>query len=274
MNRRGRYAAWWLLLALTLSEAPADPEPPLTTEAVVQMYARGLPQETILGEISARQVDFDLDDEMLAELRAAGLPAVLIQAMLDRTARERVAAGPREAPAQAPGPPRLRVLFNPDRRDGKPELLRLTGEELDRFAEDGALEDVAIFLACLTPTHVPDHWRAQSALGRDFDGMPRHRLLAFVGGAAHRERSGEPDQLELAIPPELEVELQAGVEHDLMLGIAVEFAGRYRHMANDRWAGFVLEGPREIRAEISSWKRPANLGRLAVRFDKPTEPDH
>ena len=42
---------------------------------------------------------------------------------------------------------------------------------------------LAVVLLCRTATHVPDHWRNQTPLGRDFSSVPRHRLLAFLAGA-------------------------------------------------------------------------------------------
>ena len=135
------------------------------------------------------------DEEMVVELGAAGVPQSVIDAMLERMAELApaeepvLAVEPLALPEEAP--PSLRILLNPDRKPGKPSLLRISGEvdfqmrrnlDLDRLAEGSEFSDIAIFLACRSPTHVPDHWRSQSALGRDFDRMPRHRLLLLGVG--------------------------------------------------------------------------------------------
>jgi hypothetical protein len=274
-----------MLLLCAHSAVAAPRAEPLTEEEVVRMSVRGVSPEAIIAEIRSRPARFTLDEEMVTELSAARIPQSVIDAMLERVAQ----LEPAEEPVLAAEPPALpaeqlpslRILLNPDRKPGEPALLRLSGEvdfqmkrnlDLDRFVEHAEFSDVAIFLACRTPTHVPDHWRSQSALGRDFDRMPRHRLLAIVGGAERKPRKNEADLLQLEIPPELEIALDAGTPHHLMLGVAVEIDGRYYHMTNDSWDGFVLDESREVRATITSGKRARSLGQVHVRFEKPDEP--
>ena len=274
-----------VLLAFALPAVASQEAEPLTEEEVVRMSVRGETAEAIIAEIRRRPARFALDDEMIVELGAAGVPQSVIDAMLERMAELAPAKEPVPAveltalPEQAP--PSLRILLNPDRKAGKPSLLRISGEvdfqmrrnlDLDGLVEGTEFSDVAIFLACRSPTHVPDHWRSQSALGRDFDRMPRHRLLLLLGGAERKQRKSEPDLLELEIPPELDVILDAGIPHHLMLGIAVEIGDRYYLMAEDPWDGFVLNGSREVRATITSGKQTTQFGQMEVRFDRSGDP--
>jgi len=292
-----------IVLALLLLAAPGggpaaqDPEPPLTDEDVVRLHVAGTPEERILERIRGSRVEFDLSDEMLRELRAAGLPEALIRAMVERQreldAERAVPAGPEPAPPAAG--PVLVVRLNPDwkPKDERPrpllsvldaidprlyEQLRLRGSE-PRFT------DVAIVLACRTADHVPDQWRSKTPLGRDFINTPRHRLLAFLPGAVRQEAGrlrefasrmaavpGEREALpelgllELEIPPAIEVELEPGVVHDLTLGIALQAEDRYYLIASDSWDGFLMpESGASIDAEIEDGRGRDPLD-LKVRF--------
>jgi hypothetical protein len=234
------------LLAVDSGEA-------MTDEDVVRLFVSGSSTEEIIGIIENSEVDFDLSNEMIDELRAAGLPQELIQAMIDRQG-----VVPEESPpdAQEPAGPSLRIEIAP----GKP--LRLldvidagTREHLRLRDPESRLTDLAIFLACLTQDHVPDHWRGKSPLGRDFINMPRHRMLYFGSGAVATELgklkrltvSSLPGDgplqamLELELPSAIEVELAAGVAHDLMLGVALQAEEKYHLIASDDWKGLVLE---------------------------------
>jgi len=65
-----------LLLAMVLAAAVAVS--PLTNEDVVRWVAAGKPQAEILNEIASRPPAFDVSDDMLAELRLAGVPEPVI----------------------------------------------------------------------------------------------------------------------------------------------------------------------------------------------------
>ena len=128
------------------------------------------------------------------------------------------------------------------------------------------MTNLAILLACRTADHVPDHWRSKSPVGRDFLSMPRHRLLAFVAGAGPGEadESDEEQQiLELRVPETIEVDLEPGVAHDLTLGVAVEIEGRYYLAVADEWDGLILDGKRDLAAEVVGGPRRQ---RIEVHF--------
>lgn len=234
-----------------LLAAPAPPaSSTMTEEDVVRMFVAGTPTETILEAIAAREPRFDLSEEMLEELRRAGLPRELIEAMLERTAAP---SEPAPEPVRAPDPPpELRILLDLDPEPAIATPLELTIDaELDRaLAERFRLEpdadahtiaDVALFVACRSREHLPRSWRSKSPLGRDFVSMPRHRLLAFVAGARQlSDDGGGAGRLALELPPALELPLAPDVPHDLIVGLALQAGDRYYRWADARLDGLVL----------------------------------
>ncbi len=119
-------AALWL--------APQGDEAPLTLEDVVRMHVSGTDRATILEQIRTREVDLDLSPEMLQELRLAGVPSELIEALERRQAAiekaKKLAAGEPVADEPLAGP-ELKVLLVP--RRGK--------QAADADAEGGAEGD-------------------------------------------------------------------------------------------------------------------------------------
>lgn len=251
---------------------------PLTEEEVVRMFAAGQPTAVILDEIGRRPQHFVLDGEILEELRAAGLPPQIIEAMRARKAEAesgaRSTAATPEASQEARAP--LHILLNPERRPGKPERLLGAGKvgfELGRaLGLEPALvgsdfEDLAIVLACLSPTHVPDHWRSTSPLGRDFGRMPRHEVLSFHAGALRVEHT-----LELEIPASLEALLDPGAAHDLLLGVAAQIGGRFYLLDHDVWKDVLPRQVPALRATISAG-RSGNLAEIDVRCESAALPE-
>jgi len=233
-------AAAVALLALLAAVAPGTPAAgePLRLEDVVRLHVQGVPAETIVERIRTSPVDFDLSPEILDELRIAGIPESIVAAALERQ-RELHPPASRPEPVEAPVPtgPTLRVRLDVPAAKGADRAPLRVPEHLPAhlvaqlgIEPDARVEDVAVWAACLTPTHVPDHWRSESPLGRDFVSMPRHRLLAFEAGA-------EPDgdgSLVLVLPATLDLALDPDVAarapepgHRVSFGIAVELGGRW-----------------------------------------------
>lgn len=274
-------------LLVVLTAAPAGE--PMHDEDVVRMFVTGATEDEIIAKIRSSETDFDLSDEMLAEMRIAGLPEGVLQAMIDRQREQ--AGGPEEdaaaeeATVLQDAPVTARVVFLPevhiDDAGGKRKapFLRFPARatpgmvktfELGTGEEDIAVTSAAYFVACTTAEHVPDHWRNKSPIGRDFIRMPRHRMLSFhpdfelLAPPPEEEAAGEaveeaekPDEpakqkkrkkkdrgqdqpqepaggggkkhgkIRLQLPESLSVELQPGVRHDLLIGVAVEIGGRY-----------------------------------------------
>ncbi len=269
MLRAAAIAALCALIALGASAQ--EEQTSLTEEDVVRMFAAGRGTAAILEEIARRPQRFVLDGEILEELRAAGLPPEILAAMRAKKAEADRAERPAPPPAiveetRVP----LTLLLNPGRRPGKPERLPLApkvGSELGRSLElEPALvgsdfEDVALVLACLSPTHVPDHWRSASPLGRDFARTPRHEVLSFLAGAVRVEQD-----LWLEIPPSLEALLDPGAAHDLLLGVAAQIGGRFYLLDYDVWEGVLPRPSPGLTATISKG-RPGSLAEIDVRCE-------
>ncbi len=262
-----------LLIGGVLVALAADPaQPPLTDEEVVRLYAAGRPAQEILGEIERREPGFDLSPEMLEELRQVELPRIVIEAMLRRQ-REHDSETPRATEEPAGDPPTLRIRLNPDREQpsvrvavGRRVDPQLAAEwELGNAPEDREFSDIALFLACTSPEHVPDHWRSKSPLGADFrTALPRHRMLAFLSGIPTADEvDARGSRVTLEVPSTLEVLLEPGVAHDLALGLALQVGGSYRVVAHDAWPAFV---PAEAAEEPSAVVRGRDPRSLQVRF--------
>ncbi len=238
----------------------------MTDEDVVRLFVSGSSIEEIIAVIEDSKVDFDLSDEMIDEMRAAGLPQELIAAMIDR--QEEMEGDPEPPPVtNEPQGTSLRIEIDPGNPLRILDVIDADAHELLRLRQpDSRFTDIAIFLACLTQDHVPDHWRGQSPLGRDFISMPRHRMLYFHSGAAAVELgklrrsavSASPEDgplqamLVLELPSAIEVELTAGVAHDLMLGVALRAEEKYHLIAFESREGLVLhDGAMVLGARIS-----------------------
>lgn len=282
-----------LLLAVAGAALPARPM--LTDEDVVRMVVSGMPEAEIVRRIEAARVEFDLGDEMVDELALAGVSPALLEAMRRRQAELHADPAATETPpeADATAATGLRIRLNPEWKrtleSPRPELrLRevIAPDAAERLKlRDGTrFTDLAIVLACLTADHVPDHWRSQSPLGRDFVSMPRHRLLAFIPGATPVEagrsrRGGKAAILRLEIPAAIEAVAKPGVAHDLLLGVAARAGERYLLLARATRSGVVPgDGVTELLAALSGGKSMAP-GTFSVRFveggpETEPRPDH
>jgi hypothetical protein len=204
---------------------------PLTNEEIVRMVASGAAEREILEAIRTRPEAFDLADDMVDELKLAGVSAVIVAAMARRHAESAPAALPPEQPtrgrmtlvvtlnAGAVGPRTIRVPKWAD-EDAK-ERLRLPKE-----TEQREVKDLAVFLACTSSEHIPDLWRSKTPLGRDMIFVSRHEMLAFVAGDTP---AGKTPQL--ALPARIEADIDAADPHDLVLGVAARIGDRWLQLA-------------------------------------------
>ena len=283
-----------LLLILPRLLPWAHAEEPLRDEDIVRLLVGGTDSGKLIELIRSRAVEFDLSQEMLDELSVAGVPAEVIQAMVERQAEMDGNDGQvnEEAaqPSAEPVPPNFTIRVNPSAGEAveSPSLLRVGDAVNPRLAEllgldmtrpeNERLTDLAVFLVCRTQDHVPDHWRSQSPLGRDFVSMPRHRLLTFLTGArrdpvskAGVRRKGQPsphnEALVLQLPETIEVELAPDVAHDLSLGIAVQVGGRFYRLIDDHWDGLIPQ-PSDLEADAYLTGDDLRLSSLEVRFDR------
>lgn len=264
-------------LAVPVVSGDGTKTDPLKEEDVVRAWVAGEPTEELVEWIRGAEVAFDLSEEMVSELRRAGLPEAVLQAMLASQEQPGEAAVALEPGFAATLTVRLNPQWKPTEKAPRPALRMLDAidgrmrESLGLHEDAEQLTDLAIFLICRTAPHVPDHWRMHSPLGRDFRSAPRHKMLVFVAGAERmepgaaeslisrllpgsRNKAADPEAgvLELVVPAELEVELDPLTTHDLTLGIAVQAADRYYMVAADSWDGVeVAAGGVELRAELS-----------------------
>lgn len=195
-----------LLALLSAGPTPAETVTPMTNEDVVRMTASGEPTWKIIDAIrSAPAVAFDLDPEIIIELRRAKVDSSVIEAMKEVS----VASSP---PPPEPGPTGiLRLAFEDDK---KKDPMRSTIAVPARSKDDDPVS-LALFLFCTYPTHVPDLWLEHTSL---LFGFQRHRLHLF-----HQETSEEKwrgsEVLLLDRPEGIELPLPAGI-HTLVVGIA------------------------------------------------------
>jgi len=269
--------AWLVGLILLGFVTAQDATPPMTDEEVVRMFVAGLTTDEIIGEIERRRPDFDLSPEMLEELRRVRIPEAVLQTMIARQAEKR-----REEQAgldieEVASHPRLLIRLNPDVDESKTVSVKrgidpqFAAEwELGNAPEDRVFDDLALFVACLTGDHVPDQWRSKSPLGRDFfSPMPRHELLVFLSTAPGEGDDGQDGRrVTLALPPTIEVPLEAGESHDLMIGLALQVSGQYRRLRSDLWRGVVV-GEEEL--VLPAVVKGRKVRKIRALFDRDEE---
>ncbi len=241
----------------------SDPATALSEEDVVRLFVQGMPTAELVRKIESAPGNYDLSDEMVEELRIAGIPEGVLEAMIRRQAEMHSIVDTAEPPVE-PAAPRLIVRLNPDWKASRdkplPTLLALDvvdpdlAQRLGLRSSDVPITDLGIAVFCRTADHVPDHWRSKSPLGRDFENSARHRMLVFISGADStpasklrntmsklfmtpgvRDSIADLNVLKLEIPKQLAIELEPGIAHDLTLGIVLNIGGRnYLTLADER----------------------------------------
>ncbi len=198
--------------------ATASP-PSLTNEDVVRMVAAGKSEHDIVAAIGAGPESFDLEDDMVVELKRAGVSDAILAAMRRRHAGNTAMAPAEDQPAR--GHARLIVTLNAGLASPTLKLPAFADEDLKarltlpKDNEQRVVKDVAIFLACISPEHVPDLWRSKTPLGRDMVSVARHQMLAFVPGDT------PPGQKpHMTVPKQLEADVVDVETHDIVLGVA------------------------------------------------------
>lgn len=211
--------------------ASSPPAPALTNEDIVRMVASGTPERDILEAIRTRNEAFDVADDMVSELTLAGVPAPIIAAMRTKVAESAPPAVPSEPTAKDRA--HLVVELNPG--GAGPRTLKLPAWadestkvrlQLPKETEQRKVKDIAVFLGCSSPEHVPDLWRSKTPLGRDMVSVPRHEMLAFVAGDTPDGKAPR-----LTLPGRLEADVDATEPHDLILGVAARIGDRWVPLA-------------------------------------------
>ncbi len=197
-----------MTLAATQTGTPA-PAAPLTNEDIVRMTSAGTPPESIIEAIQgARVVAFDLEPEIVIELRRAGVAEAVIEAM--KKARPDEPAPPEPAASGITG--RLEMIFEPAE----------TASDDDRTAvllakdRSGKSTSAAFYVYCVDPTHVPDLWQNLTPLA---SGFPRHRLLWFHEATVPSKKRHGREFHALELPHSVTLDVPAGI-HPLEFGVA------------------------------------------------------
>jgi hypothetical protein len=283
-SRHGRVALSWVSALLLVSGVGADPDAVLSNEDIVRLLVAGTSVEQVIERIGASEVAFDLSAEMLDELSYAGVPPEVLRAMRERQAELQPVPATGSAAAEISEPARLIVTLAPlvTGKSDAPATIRVPEAVPPAIVEALGLNpsapeslkvtDLALFVVCRTQDHVPDHWRNQSALGRDFVSMPRHKLLHFVPGVTPGDGSSGKNSrsavLTLELPPRLEIEIEPGVLHDLSLGIAMQIDGRYYRMHSDDWEELEL-GSEDLAVHVQAGNgKGPGLGSIELRSSR------
>ena len=216
-----------LIISLTLAFSAAPQEAPLTNEDIVRMVASGAPDAEVREAIRTRKEAFDLSDDMVDELKLAGVSAAILAAMATRRAQ----SAPPAVPAEREGRGRTPLVVSLNAGGSGPRTVRVPAWadedakallHLPKENDQREVKDLAVFLACASPEHIPDLWRSKSPLGRDMSFVTRHEMLAFVAGDTP---AGKPPRL--VLPVRLEAEVDPTDPHDLVLGIAARIGDRW-----------------------------------------------
>jgi len=283
--------------AIVLVVAPgvfAADDAPMRNEDVVRMLVAGIDASQIVAQIRSRPVEFDLSEEMVEELRIAGVPDEVLRAMEERHAELHPEARPvpdepsvpetpllvieiEGSPSEAESPERPAVLYFPALLPAPAAQALQIGDG----SKDLPVKAIAIFLACRTAIHVPDYWRSESPLGRDFVSMPRHGMVAFHGGgekvsaadvpagASKRLRRSTDDAgyLRLELPDRLEAQIDLSEPHDFSFGVAIQVEDRFLRITTDDRDAFVIGDDRVVRVRVFNDSTEDTFGIRAVFID-------
>jgi hypothetical protein len=220
-------AAAALLLGLALSPASAV-DAPLTNEDIVRLAMHGTSESAILRAIAENPVDFDLEAEIVHELRSAGVAEAIIEAMRRRQAAMTHAPDPSPAGPAGAAAARgtLHLTFagdTPDAPGAAGEIFAVRtpprGVVAPGGMEVGRAADLALAILCTTADHVPDHWDTITPI----QGAPRHRVVLFRPGSRPGRVKGF-EVLFLNRDPVEPAALPAG-SHDLIVGLAGQVPG-------------------------------------------------
>jgi hypothetical protein len=224
MSRPRERGVWVLLVALWAS-APIfgrDSSPTLDNEAVVQMLVQGLPEREILKAIEdAPRVSFDLEPDMIREMESVGVSQKVLSAMRRRQGEAGKTLQPQTAAAPR-GRLVLRFTSALEKKANEPVVFQVIRKTPKWAANQMGMlqrpevEDLAFFLLCTRPDHVPDHWQDATEL-KDF---LRHEKLLFRSGS-HPGKSHGFEVMTLDLPESVSLEIPEG-DHRMVAGVAAK----------------------------------------------------
>ncbi|HET9481730.1 MAG TPA: hypothetical protein VFP98_08240 [Candidatus Polarisedimenticolia bacterium] len=257
---------------------PPDPNRPLSNEDIVRMTAGGMSPSRIIQAIEqARAVAFDLDPDILIELRRARVVDPVIEAMKEAARRAPPSASPLPAEAAEAAPAHLEIRFDRPADRGDAE-----GTAAIRSRDGKGRElSLAFFVYCLEPTHAPDLWQTKSPLGESF---PRHHILYYLdrnGSIGRPDSAGRPGGVFLALPAEpVTVDTEPGT-HVITVGVAARAGGDWLPLASSDGRLQTVAGATSrlvVRLKTrGSFNRPPRSGSMhiceIVRIESPPVPE-
>jgi hypothetical protein len=248
-----------LLLAAALLLA-ADEAEVLTNEDVVRMAASGMPAERIVERIAASDCRFDVAPDMIEELRLAGVPETVLDAMVAKAR----SSGPPPAPTPAPAAAgRVEIVFE-DAPDGPPEASSALFPT--RLSRRGSLRDpvpvqVALGVLCTDSVHAPDAWMRRTPMDEEF---PRHHVLFFREATAPASGRLRKGYVYLAHPPAWSFEAEPG-RHSGIVVVALRAPGvieAYSASVTAPFEGLLVESGRRSRIRVRL-RAPSAAPRIA-----------
>jgi hypothetical protein len=219
-----------LLLLLSVPAAFASPgeAEPLTNEDVVRMVLAGVPEGRIVERIRDSHAAFDVEPDMLAELRRAGVPDGVIAAMVEK-GRSSTSPHDLAAPLPSPSPGWIEMAFDIDPRMDAASNSVVVPEQVQVLEEGGEKRMVPVALAfvllCTVPTHAPDHWADRTRVEASFG---RHREVFFSEATTPVE--GESPYVFLDHPASWRAEAAPGI-HSGAVGVAVKPGDQGKYLA-------------------------------------------
>jgi len=212
-------------------ETPEEAEV-LTNETIVRLVMHETPASTIVLRIRREPSRFDVQPEILSELREAGVPEEVIREMVAAAAKSR-RPRPAEAPqtpatgAAAPTPGTVEIDFDDDPALGPAANSVMMPEKLER---KGSLRgpvpaEMAFAVVCTDPTHVPDDWEHKTHLDESF---MRHKLLFLHEGQEAATGKGEKGMVFVPHPASWSFPAEPGL-HRGIISFVVRMAGDERY---------------------------------------------
>ena len=259
-----------IALAVLCSGMAAEEPAPLNNVDVVRMVAAEMPPQRIIERIRASACRFDTDPEILAELKEAGVPQAIIDAMVAKSGAAKRVAVPVPEEAHAPKGA-IEITFDDD-PNGTP-ITNSFGAPAVVQDPNGGKEplrvELAFFVACDYPLHAPDHWQAVSELGESFT---RHHLLFFQAATAVAPEK----KIRLAFldhPEQWRLEAEAGA-HTAAAGVAARVggSGKFTPLALKPIKGLVVPADGTVRVTVRLRSRVPRPGRGAESGDEATLP--
>ena len=236
-----------------LNSAP-DSEPPMDNETVVLMIVEGRSEREIIRIIEASRVQFDLEADVMQELRKVGVSTRLLDVMRRRQIEAGVSSPPLSpVPSEEMGNFEIRFASMEPEDGNRPSFFvvrKIPKALTDRMTLEAPTEfdELALFVVCTDPLHVPDHWMDRTNIKK----FRRHAVLGFRPGSQQKKKKGfQVLQLDLSDP--LDGQAPVGT-HRLSVGVAVRAGSEWLVVQSDDWneAAIHSDGTTQVKIRLFS----------------------